>query len=392
MNNIVFKINHVKANYSNDEKYEKYKERRKFYSSNQAYDFMNYVDSGIKNKPVLDFVKYVDNKEKSKGVFSKNGELDKQQMKDLRNKLRNTKSPIWHGFISFEEEFGKKFCNDSESAINFFNNQFPKFLTSAGFDKNNITWFAGLHENTEHRHIHFAFFENEPTRYSSKDKDLHFSNEKINNKCINKAKIDFEMYFYNNKTKLVDLRNDILKSVKNVFYSDVKLFPTIARKLELLSKKIPKTGSLNYESENMQFVKNDVEKIVNYMLSYNKKLFIKNLEYTKIIEDKDSEILRICKENKIKPNKFLLADKYKKDLQKRLCNIVINYTVFSMNYFKSSQSKRYMKMQKHKNRLSLIEWSMKLSSSVDKEIMQTFKEYMEKLDQAEYKRLKEQEM
>ena len=163
--------------------------------------------------------------------------------------------------------FGKKYCNNSDQAIDFFNRQFPRFLSQAGFDVDNITWFAGLHENTNHRHIHFSFFENKPTRYTSKDKELHYSVGKINKMFLDKAKIDFELYFITHANKLIDLRNDLLQSTKNTFEKEINLYPKLARKLELLSQKLPQNGRLSYDSDNMLFLKNKIDDITTHLLT-----------------------------------------------------------------------------------------------------------------------------
>ena len=383
MNNIVFRINHADAEYPNEEKYAKYIEERKFYSSNQGYDFVGYVQSGAKNKPVLDFVKYVENNEKSKGIFGPNGLYSPEEIKSLRKALSSTKSPIWHGFISLEEAFGKKYCNTYEQALEFFNKQFPRFLSQAGFDNSNITYFAGLHENTNHRHIHFLFFENNPTRYISKDKELHYSVGKINKKFIEKAKIDFELSFLTNINAIKDLRNEIVNTTKTVFEKDTTFYPKLARKLELLSQKLPKDGRLGYDSENMQFLKKDVDGISDYVIKKRRGLTILNLEYESKVIAKDIEIARICKENKMKPNKYLLLDKYKSDLYRRLGNIVIQSAVKenyqSLEKTRNLASHRYEKMQRTRNLKYWIERSIYLYELYAYEVTKAFEDYEEAL-------------
>ena len=382
-NNIVFKINHVKANYPNEEKYKEYVEKRKFYSSNQSYDFVGYVQTGIANKPVLDFVKYVGNNEKSKGIFGKNGLYSPQEIKDLRNMLSTTQSPIWHGFISFEEVFGKTYCNDVEQALEFFNKQFPRFLSQAGFDIDNITYFAGLHENTEHRHIHFSFFENKPMRYKSKDKDLHFSDGKINKQFIEKAKVDFELSFLTSTNKIKELRKDLTGTTKYVFEDKSTLLPKIGRKLDLLSKQLPESGHLWYDDENMFKLKNDVDNITACMLKQQKEMCIKTLEYESQLRQHDIEIARICKENKMKSSKYLLYDKYKDDLYRRLGNIVIQRALqIRIKRFERERNIRtakYEKMQRRKHLIYLIEQSVYLGELIAYETFKAFNEHMEQL-------------
>lgn len=63
--------------------------------------------------------------------------------------LRNTGSCIWDCVISTEEFFGKEKLNDIK--------------------EDNVTWFAGLHENTDNRHIHLCFFQNRQQKWEQKE-------------------------------------------------------------------------------------------------------------------------------------------------------------------------------------------------------------------------------
>ena len=48
---------------------------RDFYSSNQTRDYVEYVNSGSKEK--IDFIEYSGNKEKSHGIFNADGLMEK---------------------------------------------------------------------------------------------------------------------------------------------------------------------------------------------------------------------------------------------------------------------------------------------------------------------------
>jgi len=99
---------------------------RDFYSSNQSRDYVEYVNSGSKEK--IDFVEYSGNKEKSHGIFNADGLMEKSEIKELRNELKQTKSVIWHGVISFTEEFGNTYCDTTEKAIAMMKVEMPKFF------------------------------------------------------------------------------------------------------------------------------------------------------------------------------------------------------------------------------------------------------------------------
>jgi len=44
-----------------------YKEKRKYYSSNKAKDYINYIQTGIEE--FKDYIEYANNREKSSGIF-----------------------------------------------------------------------------------------------------------------------------------------------------------------------------------------------------------------------------------------------------------------------------------------------------------------------------------
>ena len=85
--------------------YEVGSQGRDFYSSSKKDDYLNYIDKGIKSdKAVRDYIDYAGNEEKSSGLFWQNGMLSDADKKELRKKLRSTKSCIWDLVVSFEED------------------------------------------------------------------------------------------------------------------------------------------------------------------------------------------------------------------------------------------------------------------------------------------------
>ena len=110
----------------NDKLFKRYYKERIFYSCKDDYNYLSYVNKGSEKR--IDFVDYSGNHEKSTGLFDKNGLCSKEQIAELKRGFRATKSPILHGLISFEEFFGKKYCDQYSQAFNLMTNQFPRFL------------------------------------------------------------------------------------------------------------------------------------------------------------------------------------------------------------------------------------------------------------------------
>ena len=148
--NVVYKQEFFLPNYKDKTNQDK----RNYYSSNKYDDYLKYVATGIKDLEKLDFVEYSNNSTKSSGIFNQNGLMSKEQIADFRKNLRETKSVIWSGIISFEENFGKKWCGCYEQAYSLVKSELPKYFKRAGLNPDNIEWFAGLHENNDNRQNH----------------------------------------------------------------------------------------------------------------------------------------------------------------------------------------------------------------------------------------------
>ena len=87
--------------------------------------------------------------------------------------------------------------------------ELPKFFYNAGLNPKNIEWFAGLHENTDNKHIHISFFEKAPLRYRRGCRNKVYSNGVLPQSAIDRAKVSIE-------TKLLDLSSGIYQNRKTM--------------------------------------------------------------------------------------------------------------------------------------------------------------------------------
>ena len=164
--NIILKCRYYKHN-SQYKENDRNLKHREFVSCQNSYSYLNYVQTGASENAPKDYEQYIGNREKSCGVFNENGLLSEEQRKELRHQLQNTESVIWDIVISFRTEFGDSYCRDYEQAYNFLIKELPKFFKKCGLNSSNIVWYAGLHENTENKHIHLSFFEKEPKYFAN---------------------------------------------------------------------------------------------------------------------------------------------------------------------------------------------------------------------------------
>ena len=206
--NIVFICKYYKPSDKYNAKHEDKIRKREFLSCNGSYNYVSYVDTGSLDSVPKDYTEYVGNSEKSCGVFSAKGLLSDDEKRELREMLRDTQSCIWDCVISFREEFGDEYCRDYEQAYNFLKKELPKFFTRAGLDKDNIVWYAGLHENTENKHIHISFFEKEP-QFMKNNKTFSYHSGKIPKDVLITSKLIFEKALTNKTAEIVKLRKDL---------------------------------------------------------------------------------------------------------------------------------------------------------------------------------------
>lgn len=169
--------------------------KRDFYSSVQKDDYLGYIDKGVKSTKAIDYLDYTDNGEKSSGAFNAEGLLTNFQKKELREKLRATQSCIWDMVVSFEENYGKSNLTDAAAARALLLKTLPKLFRATGLNPDNITWFAGLHTNTDNRHIHVCFFEKGPQRFHRKTGTLRYRHGKIRTEALDTFKTEIVKHF-----------------------------------------------------------------------------------------------------------------------------------------------------------------------------------------------------
>ena len=360
---------------------------RDFYSSNQTRDYVEYVNSGSKEK--IDFVEYSGNKEKSHGIFNADGLMEKSEIKELRNELKQTKSVIWHGVISFTEEFGNTYCDTTEKAIAMMKVEMPKFFRNAGFTPENIKWFAGLHENTDNKHIHFSFFEKSPQRIKIGRTTPIFSDGNIPLRAINDVKSSIEI-------RLLKLVDDVYSN-RNLLTHQIKektLLGDYMKHIKLLVGVVPIKVRISYDSENIRVYQPQINKIIRAIIKSDKGVYEKYQEFDRILTKRDNELMRVYSQLKLDFTDKLLRDKCIKDLYRRLGNVVLkNVKQIRKDQLKTERETNNRLVRKHiekRKRQLLLKRCVQLNEMVNSEIVNSFQDYLRRLEQANYKRLQEE--
>ncbi len=309
--------------------YEKGSQGRDFYSSDKKDDYVGYVDKGIRQteeKP-NEYLGYADNPEKSSGVFNAKGQISGPEKKALRKRLRETDSCIWDMVISFEEEYGKANCGTPEKARELLNKVLPPFFRSIGLNPEKTTWYAGLHQNTDNRHIHLSFFQDEPNFYDRKTKGKKYRRGKIPISKVNDLKMSIERHYLSPIQGVERMRQLLVEeSRKAVSGSYSKDKDSLGRICQKLYEEIPKTGDLGYASKNMDGARSDVDAASDLILENSG---IRE-PYRKLLleaEKRNKEIRVICSAHHVDPEPYLYAPKFRKDMKRRMGNAIIKEIV-----------------------------------------------------------------
>ena len=262
-------------------------------------------------------------------------------------------------------------------------------------DYENVNWFAGLHMNTDNRHIHLSFWEKEPTHFRQRHSELCYHSGPLTKGSINRMKIQMEeelngndYHFDSYRRNITELAGKQLRLNKNDS-NDLKL----KRKLIELSRKLP-AGRIAYNSLNMVELVPLVDDITNLIIDSNPVLAN---EFKKLRDDlalKDKEITNICKSQNVEPDDYLLRNKFLSNLYKRVGNKVIKYAKdydYKMQLENKSEAAQRVERAKGKaERKKLLKRTLQLKRQCDYEATEVFDEYRRLLEKAEYDRLVEE--
>ena len=362
-------------------------EHRDFVSCQDSYSYLNYVHTGASENVSSDYEQYIANKEKSFGAFNQDGLLNDEQKLDLRHQLQTTQSVIWDMIISFREDFGDEYCRDYDQAYKFLKKELPKFFNKAGLYSDNIVWYAGLHENTENKHIHISFFEKEPLYFDNGGK-LKYHSGTISKDLLIATKFTFEKALTKPTAQILKARKDMLYSY-NALMSRTDMARKLKRLLLNLYTILPKDGRHSYDSENMLRVKKDVDGVTEFILTKNTQTRDTYWEF--------ENALKKFEEWKDERN-YKEGSNYKKDLFRRLGNITINTAIelgklheeLEKLDIKTAQYKAYkkaMRKQEWDKLLDLLEYYAKCDEMEIKNFIYRQKQSQAYAKQQEYYRI-----
>ena len=234
--------------------------------------------------------------QKNTGVFNDKGVIPKEQVGEMKARLKENKGNIWHGFLSLNEEESPK-IDTPEKCIELVKRTFPQFFSDAKLDKNNIDLMCALHmDRPHHLHIHFIFWEKEP-KFKDKDGNTHYRRRgKIEKKAIDNLFVRVGLFLNSGKDKVYKARDKAIRELRGLTYVKRAMTSseTIRKEIIALAKDLPKTGRISYGSKDMAPYRKRVDRIVRMLLSCDGRGRRANLKFYQAVEKRKSEIDNIC--------------------------------------------------------------------------------------------------
>lgn len=156
-----------------------------------------------------------------------------------------------------------------------------------------------------------------------------------------------------------------------------------------LANKLPSNGRVSYDSENMIFLKQDVDVLSKYILTRNSDAKTAFEEFSKTIKDKEKILKSYIKKNKVNYELENFNKTYVKDIYRRVGNIVIKHALKLRDedrYFRSLKSKS--QKQKHFKKKSILDQileTLAISEKCNNEAIWAFKNHLYNLERMEWK-------
>lgn len=355
-NAVVFQIKYSAKNpprYLKGDDLAAYIQERKFFDWTADYNYFEYTLNDKKVVKNKDFEHYA-SREGNLGMFNADKVYTKEELDEIREQLKNTDSHIWHGFISFNEENNDKF-QTQEQAMHFLKQHFNDFIDRTHLDKNNICLMASLHKDTENRHIHFSFFEKEPTHVDKNGKVGFSMKGNFNQNVIDNWLVSANMAVENNDD-FYNTRNAVIEKLREMKATVGKEFTDQEMQLKLLAlaRKFPKEGRLSYWSDNMTNLRPEIDKLANFILCSQPEVKKLHQEFLRKLEGRRQRVDSIIQDNvgpknhEIKTNYYV--DKLSNDYKARVGNMVIALAKEMRRQYKSAYYKETSKQKKYEAR------------------------------------------
>ena len=256
--------------------------------------------------------------QKSTGVFNGDGLLSEEKVAEMKERLKNNKGNIWHGFVSLNKEQSYK-IDTPEKCIGMIKATFGQFFQDAKLDKKNIDLMCALHlDRPDHLHFHFVFWEKEP-KYKGKDGTFTYRRKgKIDKNAIDNLFVRLGTYIDEGRDGLYKSRVEAIRALRGMTAIKKVMVSKDEIKQEIISlaKDLPKTGRLTYGSKDMTAYKGRVNNIVAMMIGYRGQARKAHLKFMRELKRREMLIKSICGKGFAVTDRNISAEEIERDFPK----------------------------------------------------------------------------
>lgn len=342
---IIFNITYtpwkIKSNATAEEQAKFERERPYYEMSDGGNNIYKYMTSDRKlngensKSDMKSLIRYF---EKSTGVFNGNGVITQEQLKAIQQRAHAPKN-IWHGFISLNKEMSHK-IDTPEKCMRLIKRTFGEFFKDMGLAPNNVDLICALHKDKPHHlHIHFWFAEKEPKCKYRKKQTEYRHKGKIEKRVLDRMHVRLNMDISESHPKLYISRDEALRELKKIsVLRDIITKDDVKEAVLELAKTIPKNCSFHYGSKDMIPYREQIDRVVNKLLMYDKTARKADLRFDTELQTlrlKVNDLINGNGENtnhyKIYPKNITLIDDIENDYKRRQGNILLN----TVKYIKS---------------------------------------------------------
>lgn len=271
--------------------------RRNFYNLTAEYNYFTYTLNGkkvVKNKDAEQYY----TRGGAGGLFNLKGTISEDEVREIKAQLKESRSIIWHGIISFDDDTSKGF-ETQENAVKFLNQTFNAFIDRTQLNRNNICVYASLHKDTDHRHIHFAFFEKEPL-HQYKDGTIDYTRRgTISQRAIDNYLVSANMHLSEHGDEYYSARDRALDRLKELRRQgfDKRAQREVRTALTALALNLPEKGRLQYNSKNMEQYRPMIDRVVDLVVQSDPEAKTNHIAMMKEFARVQDEVRTLAQDN-----------------------------------------------------------------------------------------------
>ena len=349
--------------------------------------------------------------QKNTGVFNDKGMIPKEQVDEMKARLKENEGNIWHGFISLNAVESPK-IDTPEKCIELIKRTFPSFLKDAKFRPDNVDLMCALHlDRPHHLHIHFIFWEKEPIyKNAQTGKTGYRRRGRIDKKSIDGMLVRLGLFLSDKKEILYKTRDEAIRDLRELL--GAKAFvckpDDVKKEILALARDLPKEGRITYGSKDMEPYRARVDNIVQMLLATDARARRANRRFYRALAGREREVQNICGKpyaysdknirpetmeknlpkyhNKIDEKNIQVIEEIRADYKRRQGNLVLELAKFIKPEYYENKRKRKANDNKLKRSLGI---SRRNTGRAIKKFLSSFGQECEYIERDFYHRLQE---